>query len=99
MRLEMVGERIDRGFDLLLERQRRRPAERLEPGAPKTVAAEEAMHVRALHATVGGRCALRLARDLQHRPRAVRALDAAEMDLITADLRAGGAMRAGHRRR
>jgi len=54
MRLEMIGQRIDRGLDLLLVSQRRHLVEILQPGAAEGIAGEEPVDMGALDATIRG---------------------------------------------
>ena len=99
MRLEMIGERVERLLDPRLVGERRRDAEVREPGAAEGVARRTG---RAHRCPARARRRERAPSGRPSRssngPRAVRPFGAAEMDLVAVDRRAGRAVAARDRR-
>ena len=92
MRLEMIGERVERLLDPLLVGELRRDRELRQPGVAEFIRCEQPVHIGAAHAPVARRRAVGTIADREHGPRAVRPFGAAEMDLVAADRRAGRAV-------
>ena len=75
MRLDVIGERVERAFDPgAIVLVRRRHAEPREKGAAEEVGREEAVQIGAMHESIGGDGAFRLSINEGKRPRAVGAL-------------------------
>ena len=87
MSFQMIRQRIERGFDLRRISQRRDNSEMAQPRLSKCVAGEQAVDIGALHPSVGRARAVRASIDRDHRPCAIGAFAAAEMDFITLDRR------------
>src|ERR1700754_3643541 len=98
MGFEVVGERIESNFDPRLIGDGGRDAEIGKPRLAKGIAREQAVDVGPLHPAVGRDVAVVAALDLQHWPRAISALAAAEVNFVSPDGSAGRMVRAGNER-
>ena len=83
MRLEVIGQRVERGLDArrVVEIRRRR-AERAEPGAAEPVLAEHPVQVAPADTAIGRDRALGPAVDPREGARAVGPVGRADMDLV-----------------